>query len=137
MEGMAGKRAESVVSLRSTTYRRVHQAILADILNGTFARRPAQDRRALCALRAERDANPRGAAAASGRGHRRHRAQPGCQRPVRRQQFISDIHEVRAALYPIIYHDAIAAADGALDKRLLLIQKRFDLLMSGRHEGLP
>jgi DNA-binding GntR family transcriptional regulator len=49
-------------------------------------------------------------------------------RPIDRK-FITDIHDVRGALYPLIYRDAIAGADRALDKALLQIQRRFDLMM--------
>ncbi len=128
---MAGKRAESVVSLRSTTYRRVHQAILADILNGTFAPGARLKIADLCA-RYGLSAMPIREALQQLQGEGIVVIAPNRGASVRSvdSKFISDIHEVRAALYPIIYHDAIAAADRALDKRLLLIQKRFDLLMS-------
>lgn len=127
MEGMSEERAAHGSSLRSTTYHRVHQAILADIINGTFVPGARLKIAELC-LRYGLSAMPIREALQKLQGEGIVVMSPNrgaSVRPIDRK-FISDIHEVRGALYPIIYRDAMAAADGTFDKTLLQIQKRFD-----------
>ncbi|MBZ9938134.1 GntR family transcriptional regulator [Mesorhizobium sp. BR1-1-16] len=116
--------------LGGTSYRRVHKAILADIVNGVYSPgarlkvaelskryglSPMPIREALQQLQGEGFVimSPnRGASV----------------RPIDRR-FVADIYEVRSALYTIIYSDAIKGADAALDEALVAIQKRFDALV--------
>jgi len=126
--------------LGGTSYRRVHKAILADIVNGVYAPgarlkvlelskryglSPMPIREALQQLQGEGFVimSPnRGASV----------------RPIDRR-FVADIYEVRSALYTILYGDAVRGADAALDEALTTIQKRFDAMVergdvSGCHE---
>jgi DNA-binding GntR family transcriptional regulator len=120
----------AVEGLGGTSYRRVHKAILADIVNGNYApgarlkvaelsRRyglsPMPIREALQQLQGEGFVimSPnRGASV----------------RPIDRR-FVADVYEIRSALYTIIYGDAIKGADAVLDEALVAIQNRFDALV--------
>ncbi|MBV9538017.1 MAG: GntR family transcriptional regulator [Acidisphaera sp.] len=116
--------------LRSTTYHRVHQALLADIINGTFAPGARLKIAQLCA-RYGLSAMPIREALQQLQGEGIVVMSPNkgaSVRPIDRD-FITDIHDVRGALYPIIYRDAIATADHTFDQALLEIQARFDAMM--------
>jgi len=124
-------RGDAVSELGRTTYSRVHQAILADIINGTFAPGARLKIAELCA-RYGLSAMPIREALQQLQGEGivvLSQNKGASVRPIDRK-FIADIHDVRGALYPLIYRDAIAGADRALDRTLLLIQKRFDLMMA-------
>ena len=118
--------------LRGTTYHRVHNAILSDIVDGTFApgarlkiadlcRRyglsPMPIREALQQLQGEGIVVMEPNKGAS-------------VRPIDRS-FVADLYDVRGALYTIVYRDLIVAADAALDDELAAIQKRFDRMLEG------
>ena len=128
--GDTGNAAPAVSDLRSTTYHRVHQALLADIINGVFAPGARLKIAGLCA-RYGLSAMPIREALQQLQGEGIVVMSPNkgaSVRPIDRD-FITDIHDVRGALYPIIYRDAIASADPTLDATLVAIQKRFDALM--------
>jgi DNA-binding GntR family transcriptional regulator len=117
--------------LGRTTYSRVHQAILTDIINGTFAPGARLKIAELCA-RYGLSAMPIREALQQLQGEGIVVLSPNkgaSVRPIDRK-FITDIPQVRGALYPLIYRDAIDGADRALDRTLLQIQKRFDLMMA-------
>lgn len=113
--------------LRSTTYHRVRQAILADIVSGRFA--PGA-RLKIAELCKRYDLSPMPIREAlqqlQGEGFVIIAPNRGASvRPIDRA-FVSDIYEVRGALYTIIYRDVIATADVAFDEAITSIQERFD-----------
>lgn len=117
-------------ALRGTTYRRVHDAILADIVKGTFepgARLKIAD---LCG-RYGLSPMPIREALQQLQGEGIVVMEPNKGARVRSidRSFITDIYEVRGALYAIVYRDAIASADAAFDDRLVAIQNDFDRMM--------
>ncbi|MBY3064694.1 GntR family transcriptional regulator [Rhizobium laguerreae] len=116
------------LGLRSTTYYRVHQAILSDILSGKFkpgARLKIAD---LC-QRYGLSAMPIREALQQLQGEGIVVISPNKGASVRPidKRFVTDIYDVRSALYSIIYRDVIASADTAFDQTLVDIQREFDL----------
>ena len=117
-------------ALRGTTYSRVHDAILADIVKGVFvsgARLKIADlcRRYGLSPMPIRDALQQ----LQGEGIVTMEPNKGARVRTIDRDFITDIYDVRGALYGIVYRDAIASADTAFDDRLLAIQQEFDRLM--------
>jgi len=117
-------------ALRGTTYRRVHDAILADVIKGTFqpgARLKVAD---LC-RRYGLSPMPIREALQQLQGEGIIIMEPNKGARLRNidRRFISDIYDVRGALYAIVYRDAIASADTAFDNRLTAIQNEFDRRM--------
>ena len=114
-------------TLRGTTYRRVHDAILADIVKGSFtpgARLKIAD---LC-RRYGLSPMPIREALQQLQGEGIVVMEPNKGAKVRTidRNFIADIYDVRGALYAIVYRDVIATADSAFDDRLVAIQQGFD-----------
>jgi DNA-binding GntR family transcriptional regulator len=117
-------------TLRGTTYRRVHDAILADIVKGSFtpgARLKIAD---LC-RRYGLSPMPIREALQQLQGEGIVVMEPNKGAKVRTidRNFIADIYDVRGALYAIVYRDVIATADSAFDDRLVAIQQGFDQMM--------
>jgi DNA-binding GntR family transcriptional regulator len=114
--------------LRSTTYYRVHQAILSDILSGKFKPGTRLKIAELC-QRYGLSAMPIREALQQLQGEGIVVISPNKGASVRPidKRFVTDIYDVRSALYSIIYRDAIASADTAFDQTLGDIQKEFDL----------
>lgn len=120
----------SFQDLHGTTYRRVHNAILSDIVNGTFvpgARLKIAD---LC-RRYGLSPMPIREALQQLQGEGIVVIEPNKGASVRTidRSFVADIYDIRGALYSIVYRDLIAAADAALDEELAAIQKHFDQLL--------
>jgi DNA-binding GntR family transcriptional regulator len=116
--------------LRGTTYHRVHKAILADIVSGTFA--PGA-RLKIADLCKRYDLSPMPIREAlqqlQGEGFVVIAPNRGASvRPIDRDS-VANIYEIRGALYTIIYRDVVDTADTALDQKLTQIQKRFDALV--------
>jgi DNA-binding GntR family transcriptional regulator len=114
-------------SLRGTTYHRVYKAILSDIVNGTFAPGARLKIADLCKRYGLSQMPIREALQLlQGEGFVVMTPNKGASvRPINRK-FLSDIYDVRGALYAIVYRDVIAWADPAFDRSLSDIQKRFD-----------
>lgn len=113
--------------LRSTTYHRVHQAILSDILSGKF--KPGTRLKiADLSQRYGLSAMPVREALQQLQGEGIVVISPNKGASVRAidKGFVTDIYDVRSALYVIIYRDAIASADEAFDRDLVNIQEQFD-----------
>ena len=119
--------------LTSTTYDRVYKALLTDIVNGTFGP-GARLKIAELSARYGLSAIPVREALQQLQGEGIVVLSPNKGASVRPldRKFVTDTHEVRGALYPLIYRDVVAGADPALDAALLRIQKRFDTLMRRR-----
>jgi DNA-binding GntR family transcriptional regulator len=119
-----------VPTLRSTTYHRVHDAILGDIVKGVLPPGMRLKIAELCNRYGLSQMPIREALQQlQGEGIIVMSPNKGASvRPID-QRFITDIYDMRVALYSIIYRDAIAAADKAFDQKLVRIQKRFDVLM--------
>jgi DNA-binding GntR family transcriptional regulator len=117
-------------TLRGTTYRRVHDAILADIVNGSFAPGARLKIADLC-RRYGLSPMPIREALQQLQGEGIVVMEPNKGARVRMidRHFIADIYDVRGALYAIIYRDVITAADAAFDDRLVAIQQGFDQMM--------
>jgi DNA-binding GntR family transcriptional regulator len=117
----------SALGLRSTTYHRVHQAILADIVNGSFKPGTRLKIAELC-KRYDLSAMPIREALQQLQGEGIVVISPNKGASVRPidKAFVTDIYDVRGALYSIIYRDAIQTATTALDTKLVDIQTRFD-----------
>lgn len=122
--------AGPIQSLRGTTYHRVHDAILADIVNGTFAPGARLKIADLCA-RYGLSPMPIREALQQLQGEGIVVMSPNRGASVRAidRRFVADIYDVRGALYSIIYRDAIAAADSTLDRAIVEIQERFDRMV--------
>jgi DNA-binding GntR family transcriptional regulator len=134
IEGTAGKPYEN---LRGTTYYRVHNAILADIVSGTFAPGARLKVADLC-RRYGLSPMPIREALQQLQGEGIVVMEPNKGASVRTidRRFVSDIYDVRGALYTIVYQDVIATADKALDDELTAIQERFDeMLAAGDRKG--
>ena len=116
-----------VPGLRGTTYYRVHKAILSDIVNGTFAPGSRLKIAELCKRYGLSQMPIREALQLlQGEGFVVMSPNKGASvRPITRK-FLTDIYDVRGALYAIVYRDVIASADAAFDHTLVDIQKRFD-----------
>ena len=116
-----------VPGLRGTTYYRVHKAILSDIVNGTFAPGSRLKVAELCKRYGLSQMPIREALQLlQGEGFVVMSPNKGASvRPITRK-FLTDIYDVRGALYAIVYRDVIASADAAFDHTLVDIQKRFD-----------
>lgn len=116
--------------LRGTTYRRVHKAILSDIVSGTFAPGARLKIAELC-RRYGLSPMPIREALQQLQGEGIVVMEPNRGASVRAidRNFIADIHDVRRVLYIIIYRDAIADADSAFDEELVRIQRRFDKMV--------
>jgi len=117
-------------TLGGTTYRRVHDAILSDIVKGSFvpgARLKIAD---LC-RRYGLSPMPIREALQQLQGEGIVVMEPNKGARVRSidRKFIADIYDVRSALYAIVYRDAIASADAAFDEKLAAIQREFDRMM--------
>jgi DNA-binding GntR family transcriptional regulator len=117
-------------ALGGTTYRRVHDAILADIVRGSFvpgARLKIAD---LC-RRYGLSPMPIREALQQLQGEGIVVMEPNKGARVRSidRNFIADIYDIRSALYAIVYRDAIQSADAAFDDRLTAIQQEFDRMM--------
>jgi DNA-binding GntR family transcriptional regulator len=117
-------------ALGGTTYRRVHDAILADIVRGTFvpgARLKIAD---LC-RRYGLSPMPIREALQQLQGEGIIVMEPNKGARVRSidRNFIADIYDVRSALYAIVYRDAIESADAAFDEMLTAIQQEYDRMM--------
>ena len=117
-------------TLGGTTYRRVHDAILSDIVKGSFvpgARLKIAD---LC-RRYGLSPMPIREALQQLQGEGIVVMEPNKGARVRSidRKFIADIYDVRSALYAIVYRDAIASADAAFDEKLATIQREFDRMM--------
>jgi len=117
-------------TLGGTTYRRVHDAILSDIVRGSFvpgARLKIAD---LC-RRYGLSPMPIREALQQLQGEGIVVMEPNKGARVRSidRKFIADIYDVRSALYAIVYRDAIASADAAFDEKLATIQREFDRMM--------
>jgi DNA-binding GntR family transcriptional regulator len=127
LEGLSNSDGEG---LRSTSYRRVHKAILSDIVNGVFAPGKRLKVAELCSRYGLSPMPIREALQQlQGEGLVVMAPNKGASvRPINRK-FVSDIYQIRGALYSIIYADAIAKADKAFDTSLVDIQKRFDEMM--------
>ena len=131
MEGRTGGTSGAAFAeLGSTTYHRVHQAMVADIVNGTFAPGTRLKIAELC-KRYGLSAMPIREALQQLQGEGLVVMTPNKGASVRPVDcsFITDIYDIRSALYAIIYRDVIAGADAKFDQRLTGIQKRFDHLM--------
>jgi DNA-binding GntR family transcriptional regulator len=117
-------------TLRGTTYSRVHDAILADIVKGIFASGARLKIADLC-QRYGLSPMPIREALQQLQGEGIVTMEPNKGARVRTidKDFIADVYDVRGALYGIVYRDAIANADAAFDTRLVAIQKEFDRLM--------
>jgi DNA-binding GntR family transcriptional regulator len=113
--------------LRSTSYRRVHKAILSDIVAGVFAPGKRLKVAELCSRYGLSPMPIREALQQlQGEGLVITSPNKGASvRPINRK-FVADIYQVRGALYSIIYADAIASADKAFDETLVDMQRRFD-----------
>lgn len=118
------------LGLRSTTYHRVHQAILSDIVNGSFKPGSRLKIAELC-TRYGLSAMPIREALQQLQGEGIVIISPNKGASVRPidKAFVKDIYDVRGALYSIIYRDAIQTATAALDEKLVDIQTRFDAAM--------
>jgi DNA-binding GntR family transcriptional regulator len=116
--------------LRSTSYRRVHKAILSDIVTGVFGPGKRLKVAELCNRYGLSPMPIREALQQlQGEGLVIMSPNKGASvRPIDRK-FVADIYQIRGALYSIIYADAVAGADTALDEALVEIQKRFDEMM--------
>ena len=117
-------------TLRGTTYSRVHDAILADIVKGAFAPGARLKIADLC-QRYGLSPMPIREALQQLQGEGIVTMEPNKGARVRTidKDFITDIYDVRGALYGIVYRDAIASADAAFDTQLVSIQKEFDRMM--------
>jgi DNA-binding GntR family transcriptional regulator len=118
-------------ALGGTTYRRVHDAILADIVRGSFvpgARLKIAD---LC-RRYGLSPMPIREALQQLQGEGIIVMEPNKGARVRTidRNFIADIYDIRSALYAIVYRDAVQSADAAFDERLTAIQREFDRMMA-------
>lgn len=116
--------------LRGTTYHRVHKAILADIVNGTFAPGARLKIAELC-KRYQLSPMPIREAIQQLQGEGFVIITPNrgaSVRPIDRD-FVADVYDLRSALYTIVYRDVVAAADKDFDDKLVRIQKRFDALL--------
>lgn len=122
-----GKAEGSYSGLRSTTYGRVSKAILADIVSGAFAPGARLKIVDLC-KRYGLSPMPIREALQQLQGEGFVVIAPNRGASVRTLdlKFITDVHDMRGALYTIIYRDAITHADSALDEMLAQIQSRFD-----------
>lgn len=117
-------------ALRGTTYSRVHDAILADIVKGVFVSGARLKIADLC-RRYGLSPMPIREALQQLQGEGIVTMEPNKGARVRTidHDFITDIYDVRGALYGIVYRDTIASADAVFDNRLVAIQKEFDRLM--------
>ncbi len=123
--------------LGGTTYDRVHNAILSDIVSGTFAPGARLKIADLC-RRYGLSPMPIREALQQLQGEGIVVIEPNKGASVRTidRSFIADIYDVRGALYTIVYRDLIAAADAALDEELVAIQETFDrMLKEGDRAG--
>lgn len=123
--------------LRSTSYRRVHKAILSDIVTGVFAPGKRLKVAELCNRYGLSPMPIREALQQlQGEGLVIMSPNKGASvRPINRK-FVADIYQIRGALYSIIYADAVASADRGLDEALVEIQKRFDeMIREGELNG--
>lgn len=116
--------------LRGTTYARVHDAILADVVKGVFAPGARLKIADLC-QRYGLSPMPIREALQQLQGEGIVTMEPNKGARVRTidRDFIADIYDVRGALYAIVYRDVIASADAKFDERLRTIQNEFDRLM--------
>ncbi len=121
-------KAESAYpGLRSTTYGRVSKAILADIVSGAFAPGARLKIADLC-KRYGLSPMPIREALQQLQGEGFVVISPNRGASVRTLdlKFITDVHDMRGALYTIIYRDAVLNADAAFDAAIARIQEQFD-----------
>lgn len=128
---MLEQQVADVGDLGSTTYSRVHKAIVADIVSGHFAPGARLKIAELCKRYGLSPMPIREALQQlQGEGLVVMLPHKGASVRALDRRYLKDVYEIRTALCTIYYHDAVAYADAALDEILVKIQRQFDEAMA-------